>query len=156
NIILSLENTPPTYASKEFMEAMARHLNGKQLSDKLGLPRPTLYYQALVYGYCIVLMWFAYTFRLLPSIDQAMIKFRRKKYYKIINDKDEGLGGETFFEFKYVPFYTRNTRLGKRKPPKRAKRGVEFLALMGLLFAVAAAGALLGSILRLLNKLQRA
>lgn len=177
NIILSLENTPPTYASKEFMEAMARHLNGKQLSDKLGLPRPTLYYQALVYGYCIVLMWFAYTFRLLPSIDQAMSKvrmhvllrsltvnylcadesqFRRKKYYKIINDKDEGLGGETFFEFKYVPFYTRNTRLGKRKPPKRAKRGVEFLALMGLLFAVAAAGALLGSILRLLNKLQRA
>lgn len=76
NIILSLENTPPTYASKEFMEAMARHLNGKQLSDKLGLPRPTLYYQALVYGYCIVLMWFAYTFRLLPSIDQAMIKVR--------------------------------------------------------------------------------
>ncbi|GFF40007.1 latex clearing protein [Aspergillus udagawae] len=155
NIILSLENTAPTYASKEFMEAMVRHLNGKQLSDELNIPRPNLYYQALVYGYCVVVMWFAYTFRLFRPIDQAMIKFRRRKYYKIINDKDEGLGGETFFEFKYVPFYTRTTRLGKRKSSKRIKRGVEYLALMGLLFAVVAAGTLLGSILHLLNRIHR-
>ncbi|RHZ53445.1 oxygenase MpaB family protein [Aspergillus thermomutatus] len=153
NIILSLENTAPTYASKEFMEAMARHLNGKQLSDELDIPRPNLYYQALVYGYCIVVMWFAYTFRSLPPIDQALIEFRRKRYYKIINDKDEGLGEETVFEFKYVPFYTRTTRLGKRNPPKRIKSGVEDVARVGLLVAIVATGILLSSIWHLLNTL---
>ncbi|KAF7585678.1 hypothetical protein BBP40_010329 [Aspergillus hancockii] len=42
NIILGLENIAPTYASKEFLEAMARKLNGDELSDRLDLPRPTL------------------------------------------------------------------------------------------------------------------
>lgn len=74
NIIIGLEGTAPTYASREFMEAMARHLNGDSLSDRLALPRPNLYYQALIYGYCFIVMATSYTLRLIPPLDQASIE----------------------------------------------------------------------------------
>lgn len=74
NIILSLENTAPSYSSKEFMEAMARRLNGDQLSDRLGIPHPSMYYKALIYGYCIVVMGFAYAVRVFPSWGQDLIE----------------------------------------------------------------------------------
>jgi hypothetical protein len=74
NILLGLENTAPTYASKEFLEAMARKLNGDELSDRLDLPRPALYYRVLVYGYCIAVMAACYGLRMFPKIDQAFIK----------------------------------------------------------------------------------
>lgn len=73
NIILGLENTAPTYASKEFMEAMARHLNGHMLSDRLDLPRPGWYYRALIYGYCFVVMGACYGLRLVPVLDGVVI-----------------------------------------------------------------------------------
>lgn len=73
NIILSLENTAPSYASKEFMEAMSRQLNGDQLCDSLDIPRPSVYYRALIYGYCLVVMAFAYSVRVFPSLDQNFI-----------------------------------------------------------------------------------
>lgn len=73
NILLSLENIAPTYASKEFMEAMARQLNGNQLSDSLDIPRPSMYYRALIFGYCMFVMAFAYTVRMFPSLDQRFI-----------------------------------------------------------------------------------
>ncbi|KAA8642925.1 hypothetical protein EYZ11_009661 [Aspergillus tanneri] len=139
NIILGLENTAPIYASKEFMEAMARRLNGNKLSDKLDLPRPSIYYQALVYGYCFVVMGLCYGLRLFPKLDQTFIAFRRRLYYTIVTDKEEGLGGESYFEFKYVPFYTRTTRLGKRKEIKTIGYGIEALAQLGLLAAFIAA-----------------
>ena len=93
NIILGLENTAPTYASKEYLEAMARKLNGDELSDSLHLPRPTLYYRALVYGQCIMVMITCYGLRVFPILDQAIIEvcfvlitlcfWRRTKNYPI-------------------------------------------------------------------------
>ena len=52
NIILGLENTAPAYASKEFMEALSRLLNGEQLADELEIPQSSLYYRMLIWGYC--------------------------------------------------------------------------------------------------------
>ncbi|PYH89341.1 hypothetical protein BO71DRAFT_110313 [Aspergillus ellipticus CBS 707.79] len=142
NIILGLENTAPAYASKEFMEAMARQLNGRKLADRLNIPQTNMYYQALIYGYCFVVMGMAYGPRLFPKLDQTFIDLRRRVYYTIITGRD-GLGGETFYEFKYVPFYTRTTRLGKRRASKPAPYGIEALAKMGLLAAIFAAVTLL-------------
>ncbi|OJJ32811.1 hypothetical protein ASPWEDRAFT_114436 [Aspergillus wentii DTO 134E9] len=131
NIILSLENTAPSYASKGFMEAMTRQLNGQELSDALGIPRPNVYYQALVYGYCFFVMVISYTIPLVSLADQYFIAVRRKQYYDIITNK-EGLGRETLFEFKYVPFLTRTTRLGKRRVSTTSKPGIEYLAHIGI------------------------
>ncbi|KAJ6107236.1 hypothetical protein N7523_008559 [Penicillium sp. IBT 18751x] len=135
NIILGLENTAPAYASKEFMEALTRLLNGDQLSDELEIPRTSLYYRFLIWGYCF---WVATLSSIIPKIhflDRLMIGLRRKHFYKVILDEKIGLGKESRFEFKYVPTLTRTTRLGERRSTKYERAGVETLARLGLLAA---------------------
>jgi hypothetical protein len=73
NIILGLENTAPAYASKEFMEAMTRLLNGELLSDQLEIPRPNLYYRMLIWGYCFWVMAVSYIIPRIYFLDKAMI-----------------------------------------------------------------------------------
>ena len=70
NIILSLQGQPPAYASAEFLTASARWLNGKELSDELGLGNPGLYYKALVAGQCIFFMFICYTYRSFSYLDK--------------------------------------------------------------------------------------
>ncbi|PWY80454.1 hypothetical protein BO94DRAFT_548431 [Aspergillus sclerotioniger CBS 115572] len=139
NIILGLEKTAPTYASKEFMEAMARYLNGRQLSDRLGIPQTNLYYRSLIYGYRFFVMTLAYGTRLFPTLDQTLIAFRRKLYYTMITDREKGLGGESFYAFQYVPSYGKTTSPGKRRSSKPAAVGIEAVAQLGLLAALLAA-----------------
>jgi len=76
NIILSLENTFPSYASRGFMEAMVRWLNGKELADRLDIGNPPLYYWALVTGYCLWVMAICYISRTIPSLDRRNIEVR--------------------------------------------------------------------------------
>jgi hypothetical protein len=74
NIILSLQGQAPTYASRDFLNANARWLNGNDLADALGLGRPGIYYWALVAGQCIFFMALCYTYRAIPYLDQRKIK----------------------------------------------------------------------------------
>lgn len=74
NIILSLQGQAPAYASRDFLNANARWLNGNELADALGLGRPSCYYWALVAGQCIFFMYFCYTYRSIPYLDQRKIK----------------------------------------------------------------------------------
>ncbi|KAL2863240.1 oxygenase MpaB family protein [Aspergillus lucknowensis] len=141
NIVIGLENTAPSFASKEFIEAMARHLNGDKLADRLDIPKTSLYYQTLVYGYCYLAVLIAYLNRAFPLFDKAWIAVRRQLYYALITDKEHGLGGETIFDFKYVPWFTRTTKLGTRRVRKSTKVGVELLAQLGVLVACASAAA---------------
>lgn len=60
NIIIGMENTPPASASREFMEAMSRLLNGEELSDALDIPRSSPYYRTLIWGYCFCVMSISY------------------------------------------------------------------------------------------------
>lgn len=138
NIILGLENTAPAYASKEFMEALTRLLNGERLSDELEIPRSSLYYRVLIWGYCF---WVSGTSFIIPRIhfmDRYMISMRRKHFYRILLDEKIGLGRESRFEFKYVPTLARTTRLGQRRSTKFERSGVETVARLGLLAAFTA------------------
>ncbi|KAJ5547768.1 hypothetical protein N7513_005002 [Penicillium frequentans] len=138
NIILGLENTAPAYASKEFMEALSRLLNGERLSDELEIPRSSLYYKVLIWGYCF---WVSGTSFIIPRIhfiDRYMISMRRKHFYKVLLDEKIGLGRESRFEFKYVPTLARTTRLGQRRSTKFERSGVETVARLGLLAAFTA------------------
>jgi hypothetical protein len=76
NIILSLQGQAPAYASRDFLTASARWLNGDDLADALGLSQPSLYYKALVAGQCIFFMCICYTYRSVPSWDRKKIKVR--------------------------------------------------------------------------------
>jgi hypothetical protein len=73
NIILALESQPPAYASRDFLNASARWLNGKELSDALGLGNPSYYYWALVAGQCIFFMALCYTYRSFDFLDKRKI-----------------------------------------------------------------------------------
>lgn len=73
NIIISLQNQPPAYASREFLVASARWLNGDELADELGLERVSGYYRALVAGQCLFFMGVCYTYRSVGWLDRRKI-----------------------------------------------------------------------------------
>lgn len=77
NIITSLENIPPTYASRGFYEANARWLNGKDLADALAIGNPSLYYWALMLGYCVFVSLTCYISRSWPELDKLQIQVSR-------------------------------------------------------------------------------
>ncbi|KIW73699.1 hypothetical protein PV04_01797 [Phialophora macrospora] len=104
NIIRCLENQPPTYASRSFLEVNARWLNGAELADALGLGNPGWWYWALMAGQCIFFSCLCYTYRSVPALDRRKIDTLRKVFWAVIVEGKYGLGGEeTVFEFKYVP-----------------------------------------------------
>jgi hypothetical protein len=157
NIAIGLENTAPIYASLEYMDALTRLLNGDQLSDELHIPKTSLYYKVLMWGYCFWVQVQAKTLPLIPAVDRHIIEVcpptlpqyyntltrstqsRKKFFWKHLMDEKEGLGKETVFDFKYIPSLKGKTRLGDRKRYFFKKPGVEVLSYLGLLSAFASA-----------------
>ena len=126
NIIRSLEGQPPGYASADFLTASARWLNGNALCDELGLPRPSLYYWALMAGQCLFFCFFCYTYRSIPSLDRKKIEMLKGVFYSIIVHSKYGLKGEeTKFDFKYVPEYSTITELGECEEERATHSHVE-------------------------------
>ena len=136
NIIKSLENQPPAYASSDMLIASARWLNGSELSDRLGLPRPNLYYWLLVAGQCIFFMSICYTYRSVPYLDSRKISALRRIFYAIIVESKYGLAGtETMFDFKYVPEYSTITEMGESAQDTQRDKGIERRNLKALVIA---------------------
>ncbi|KAL2862356.1 oxygenase MpaB family protein [Aspergillus lucknowensis] len=135
NITIGLENTAPIYASLEYMDALTRLLNGEQLSDELHIPKTSLYYRVLMWGYCFWVQVQAKTLPFIPAVDRHLIASRKKFFWKHLMDEKDGLGKETVFDFKYVPGLKRRTRLGERKKYFFKKPGIEILSYLGLLSA---------------------
>ncbi|KAJ9608104.1 hypothetical protein H2200_007092 [Cladophialophora chaetospira] len=114
NIIRCLENQPPTYASRSFLEVNARWLNGNDLADALGLGNPGWWYWGLMAGQCIFFSCLCYTYRSIPALDRRKIEALRKVFWAVIVEGKYGLGGEeTVFEFKYVPDFGVGTQKGE-------------------------------------------
>ena len=79
NIIKSLADQPPSFASEAFLQVTSRWLNGNELSDALGIGRPSVYYWALAFGQCLFFMIICYTYRALPYLDRRNITVRSNK-----------------------------------------------------------------------------
>ena len=141
NIIRSLEGQPPGYASADFLIASARWLNGNDLCDELALPRPSLYYWALMAGQCLFFCFFCYTYRSIPHLDRRKIEMLKKVFYNIIVHSKYGLqGAETTFDFKYVPEYSTITALGECEEEKQSFSAVESRNRNTFLVGVAVVG----------------
>jgi hypothetical protein len=126
NIIKSLEGQPPGYASADFLIASARWLNGNDLCDELGLPRPSVYYWSLMAGQCLFFCFFCYTYRSVPSWDRKKIEMLKKVFYAIVVESKYGLKGkESTFDFKYVPEYETITAMGECEEEKATYSAVE-------------------------------
>jgi ER-bound oxygenase mpaB/B'/Rubber oxygenase, catalytic domain len=74
NILTGMSAQPPMFASREFLAAEAYWLNGSQLSHALAISAPSLYHSSLVLGQCLFFMASCYTYRSIPSWDQARNK----------------------------------------------------------------------------------
>lgn len=138
NIITSLSDVPPAYASREFLSAGARWLNAWELSDALDLMKPPIYYYALVIGQCLFFMGLCYTYRAIPSWDRHKIAGLKKLFYSmIVENKSHGLGAETVFEFKYIPDFAFRTEKVEddRKRSGLIGSGVERRNLQALIVA---------------------
>jgi len=141
NIIKSLQYQPPGYASADFLVASARWLNGNELSDALGLPRPSAYYWALMAGQCLLFCFFCYGYRAFPSWDKSKQAMLRRVFWAIIVESKYGLQGkETTFDFKYVPELSTVTEMGELQEEKHMAAGVERRNLKTLLFATGVLG----------------
>ncbi|CAN8103588.1 unnamed protein product [Discula destructiva] len=104
NILTALSAQPPVFASRAFMCAEARWLNGGALCDALGIARPGAWYGVLVGAQCLYFMGFCYVKRLVPAWDERNRERVRKILYKMtVENKEFGLGQETIFDFKHVP-----------------------------------------------------
>jgi hypothetical protein len=115
NIITALHDTPPTHASREFLEASARWLNGNELCDALGLGRPGVYYWALVAGQCLFFMSVTYFYRAFPGLDRRKIELLKDVFWKVIVEGKYGLGGDkAVFEMRYRPEIGLLTEVGEK------------------------------------------
>ncbi|KAF2873101.1 hypothetical protein BDV95DRAFT_593473 [Massariosphaeria phaeospora] len=144
NIIHALEGQPPTYVSANMLIASARWLNGNELADKLGLPRVSPYYWALMAGQCLLFMSICYTYRSIPHLDRRKIEKLKKLFYAFIVDAKFGLAGtETLFEFKYVPQYETVTNMGEFRKIRLQSSSVESrnLKALGIFLGVVGIGA---------------
>lgn len=113
NVLTGLSCQPPAYASREFLCAEAHWLNGRELSDALGIQRPSLWHQALVAGQCLYFMATCYLCRSVQSWDEQNIERVKKFFYNmVVHNKTIGLGALTSFEFQYVPQLGLTTQLG--------------------------------------------
>jgi hypothetical protein len=76
NIITGLENTPPFHASRGVLEAATRWVNGKTLSDALGIGNPGLLVWIYVGFLMLVTLVRIYITRSISLLDSAQIKVR--------------------------------------------------------------------------------
>lgn len=139
NIIRALDDQPPGYASADMLTASARWLNGPELSDRLGLARPGIYYYILVAGQCLFFMTFCYAYRLLPaSYDAQKVAALKRIFWQIVVESRYGLEGkETYFEFQYVPELGTVTEQAAEEEREKM-RGVETRNLKAFLLGVVA------------------
>ena len=73
NFIKWIEDQPPPYLSRGFLEAGCRWMNGPEMCDALGLGRPGPYYYAVFAGHNILVSFLAYSQRFIPSFDRVVI-----------------------------------------------------------------------------------
>ena len=74
SLVVKQTDTAKGYASRDFLEATVRWLNGDELGDALlGPQRPSLYHKSLVAGQCLFFMVICYTYREIPVLDRRKI-----------------------------------------------------------------------------------
>lgn len=141
NIIKSLDDQPPGYASADFLIASARWLNGNALCDALKLARPSWYYWALFAGQNLFFCAVCYTYRAVPALDRRKVAALKDIFYKIVVGSDAGLEGkETLFDFKYVPEFGTITEMNDGREVRPRMRGVEGRALKWLVIGMLVLG----------------
>jgi ER-bound oxygenase mpaB/B'/Rubber oxygenase, catalytic domain len=140
NIIASMEGQPPTWASREYLVAQTRWLNGNALCDRLGLMKVGWWYWALMAGQCFFFIGMCYPYRAIKSWDKAKVATLRRIFYAMIVTAPSGLGKETNFEFQYIPDFSTLTEMGEKQEVGIKAEGIERRNFKALLIGVGVLG----------------
>ncbi|KAL4805222.1 hypothetical protein BDV18DRAFT_161619 [Aspergillus unguis] len=154
NILKALDNVSPIYASRDWWEAGGRVLNGDELSDAIGLGKPSLYYRTLIRSQSLTFKLLNYFTRSIPAVDRWWIDTARRGIWAYVIESKDGLGSATKFEFKYVP--DPNERTGTKKEvavekPTGMTVGIETVVLLASLLQLSSAVVAVGLIFGLLK-----
>lgn len=140
NVVSSLAGQPPSYPSADFIVATTRWLNGNELCDDLGLPHASLLARILVLAQCVFCCYICYSSRIFPGVDARKVAAIKEILYQIVMDGKVGLGGETNFDFQFVPQLTTKTEAGKVDMEKTWKGMVERRSIKVLLVCLVILG----------------
>ncbi|KAI9159015.1 hypothetical protein HJFPF1_07020 [Paramyrothecium foliicola] len=144
NIITGFKDIPPTYASKNYLNALVWWMNGDKVAQDLEIEKPSIYYTALVASQCGIFMLNAYLCRTFPYLDNLNIRRIRKRLYHVfVEDKENGaLGYKAKFTYKWAPSLTYTSPTVKSQGQLRhfgmrsfRQAGVERPALITLILA---------------------
>lgn len=113
NIIYSLANQPPIHTSADYLIAITRWLNGDKMADALALPKASIRAKIMVGTQFTLVAVFYYVYRSVAYLDERKIENSRRMLYRLLVEGKHGLGGETAFEFKWVPQMDTVTEAGR-------------------------------------------
>ncbi|OAQ96120.1 hypothetical protein LLEC1_05285 [Akanthomyces lecanii] len=115
NILAAQTNSPPLYASRQFLAALAYRLNGEELATALNIARPNIWYRSLAGLQGAMLNLSSSNYALLPQAWQARRdkKLIQYSHNMVTNRKIGGLEGTTIFELQYMPEIGRMTEMGR-------------------------------------------
>lgn len=103
NFVEALKDLPPMNISDGFIQAASRILNGHEICDQLGMGRPSWYSYACFRGHCWLVRSLATLQRHIPSFDDKMVRMCRDGLHSAIIHSNQGLGGVSTLDYKYVP-----------------------------------------------------
>jgi len=113
NIITSLADQAPFYASTDYLRAQTYWLNGPKLSAALGIPKPSLSAVALTFARTLGVAMSSFIMRSIPIVDRWNIKNSRAFLHDSVMMGEDGLNGKlSSFGFKYIPRYGKTTEQG--------------------------------------------
>ncbi|KAK4228332.1 hypothetical protein QBC38DRAFT_475429 [Podospora fimiseda] len=148
NMIYSLTNKPPTFATRNFLRAQARWLNGDEISDGLGIENPGVYYKLLVGTQCCLFVVGHMLWKLMCILpyntgerwDQMVVEGSKKVVTRRI--KEMMMMGRQGVEGEYVTdwwgFTESMDNTGKKKREKRLS--VEHKLLVMMVFMIGTVG----------------
>jgi hypothetical protein len=106
NIIASLADQGPYYASADYLRAQTYGLNGPKLATALGISKPTASAFLLTSVQIITVSILSYLFRSIKVLDNWNIRRSRKYHHEKILMSKDGLDGKlSTFGFRYIPSY---------------------------------------------------
>ncbi|CUS09551.1 unnamed protein product [Tuber aestivum] len=140
NILTAMTCQPPTYPTYDYLVASVHWVCPPALCDALGLPPAQFSSKILVSARCIFNCCLGYTARFVPWFDKWHGTAARRMMWKAIVLGETGLGGETGFEFSYLPRLGRGTKAGKVVDTGvkgvRERKGVKVLGIFLLVVGV--------------------
>jgi hypothetical protein len=116
NIITSLADQGPFYASADYLRAQTYWLNGPKLCKVLEIPKPSAFVVFLISMRMLGVLVTSQVMKSIPMVDKWNIMKSRTFIKESLMGEDGMNGKMTSFQFQYIPRYGKTTSQGAERP----------------------------------------